>query len=87
MSNEVIVAVEVLESMLAEGNEFEPQRVRVLKGADPEAKIIGVRWEVGLQGMGSRSLVLVYDRDVPDTPVLQSLFEDQHPGEIGTGWC
>jgi hypothetical protein len=86
VSNEVVIAAEVLEQMLAEGNEYDLGRVRVLKGADPEAKIIGVRWEAGLQGAGSRSIVLVYDRPVPDTPLLQSIAQGQHPGEIGVGF-
>lgn len=87
MSNEVVIAAEVLEQMLAEGSEFDPRRLRVLKGADPEAKIIGARWELGAQGIGSRSVVLVYDRAIPETPILQSLEpRGTHPGEIGTGF-
>lgn len=59
--NELLISVEVLQGMFARDAEIGP--AQVLAGPDPDARIVGVRWDVG---SGHPMVALVYDRPVPD---------------------
>ncbi len=69
LPNEVWISTELLEQMLAEGEEVHPP-IRVVKGPTSKAKIIGTR--MVYLGDGNRMVALVYDRLVDD-PVMQAL--------------
>lgn len=65
--NEVWITTVVLERMLARGATTSP--TRVIKGPDPEARIVNAHME-----SAADVITLVYDRPV-DEPVLQEIEE------------
>lgn len=72
---ELRVSTVILEEMLAQGAEHHlyengpNDHVRVMVGPDPGARIIGARYD-----FPTMTVVLVYDRDIPEnSSVLQSL--------------
>lgn len=67
--NEVLVSVEVLDSLLREPSQPHTW-YRVTKGVPPEAKLINMRWD------DNQTIALVFDRAVDDMVLLESHF---HP--------